>query len=157
MSDLLVSLYNLPTLDAGRVDKNIDIRRALAPERQLICDWVKSVFGQGWSSEVAVAFSGLPITTWVAVKGGELIGFACFDATARGFFGPTGVAEAFQGQGAGRGLLLSTLQGMREAGYGYAIIGGAGGQQEYYSKILDIYAIPNSIPGVYRGLLKPIS
>ncbi|HEV7291263.1 MAG TPA: GNAT family N-acetyltransferase, partial [Devosia sp.] len=41
----------------------------------------------------------------------------------------------------------------REAGYGYAVIGGAG-PVEFYQKRLDAMVIPNSVPGIYAGLLK---
>ncbi len=41
---------------------------------------------------------------------------------------------------------------MREAGYGYAIIGDPG-PVEFYTRRLDAIEIPNSKPGVYAGLL----
>ncbi len=44
----------------------------------------------------------------------------------KGFFGPTGVDESARGKGIGHALLLKTLLDMRDQGYGYAIIGGAG-------------------------------
>ena len=66
------------------------------------------------------------MTVWIATRGEALLGFACHDATAKGFFGPTAVAEAERGKGIGEALLFATLRGMREAGYAYAIIGGVG-------------------------------
>ena len=44
----------------------------------------------------------------------------------RGFFGPTGVDPAYRGKGIGKALLLKCLEAMRNEGYGYAVIGGAG-------------------------------
>ncbi|MGH1350486.1 MAG: GNAT family N-acetyltransferase [Methyloligellaceae bacterium] len=156
MSDLLVSLYN-KNIRAPQCDlQGIEVRRAIAPERHLICEWVSQSFGEAWASEVAVAFSGLPVTTWIAVREQELLGFACHDATARGFFGPTGVSPSARGQGLGRELLLATLSGMREAGYAYAVIGGVGGQRDYYAKIIDVYDIPDSTPGIYAGMLRTV-
>jgi GNAT superfamily N-acetyltransferase len=156
MSDLLVRLYDLPESGAGPrlAAAGITIRRALPPERGLITAWVEQHFHSFWAAEVAVAMSQHPMTTWVAVKDGELLGFACHDATARGFFGPTGVAEAARGQGVGEALLLATLRGMREAGYAYAVIGDPG-PVEFYLKRLDATVIPNSSPGIYRGMLRP--
>ncbi len=90
--------------------------------------------------------------TWIATRNDHLIGFACADATAKGFFGPTGVAEAERGKGTGEALLMATLRGMREAGYAYAIIGGAG-PVDFYRKRLDAIEIPGSVPGIYRGML----
>ncbi len=154
MSDLLVPLYNLDDYNSDLDIDDVEIRRAIAPERHIVCDWVGQQFGKAWGSEVSVALSGLPVTVWIAVQNGGLMGFACHDATAKGFFGPTGVSPLVRGRGIGRGLLLATLSGMREAGYAYAIIGGVGEQRIFYEKIVDIYEIPDSTPGIYRGMLK---
>ena len=158
MSDLLVRLYDLPQSDAEPrlAASGITIRRALPPERGLIAAWVEQHFHSLWASEVAVAMSQHPMTTWVAVKDGALLGFACHDATAKGFFGPTGVAEAARGQGVGEALLLATLRGMREAGYAYAVIGDPG-PVAFYLKRLDALVIPKSSPDIYRGMLRPAS
>ena len=88
-----------------------------------------------------------------AVRDGKLLGFACHDATAKGFFGPTGVDEAARGQGIGEALLIATLRGMREAGYGYAVIGDPG-PVAFYQKRLDALEIPKSKPGIYAGMLR---
>ena len=87
------------------------------------------------------------------VKEGEILGFACHDATTKAFFGPTGVLESARGQGIGEAMLIATLRGMREAGYGYAIIGAAG-PVAFYQKRLDAIEIPKSKPGVYAGMLR---
>ena len=106
-----------------------------------------------WASEVGVAMSQHPMTTWIAVKDGVLVGFACHDATAKGFFGPTGVLETARGQGIGEALLMVTLRGMREAGYAYAVIGDPG-PVAFYQKRLDALPIPKSTPGLYKGMLR---
>ena len=154
MSDLLVRLYDLPDVAAtARVAAaGIDIRRALPPEREVILDWIRVNFSSAWASEAALGLSQLPVTVWVAVKDDALLGFACHDTTAKGFFGPTGVVEQARGQGIGEALLLATLNGMREAGYGYAVIGDPG-PVAFYRKRLDALEIPKSEPGVYRGML----
>lgn len=156
MGDLLVRLYDLPEVasEAKVRESGVTIRRALPPERHVVTDWVLRHFGRNWVSEVEMAMSQHPVTCWLATKDNVLLGFACHDATAKGFFGPTGVDEAARGQGIGEALLLVTLRGMREAGYGYAVIG-APGPVEFYQKRLDALAIPNSTPGVYSGMLRP--
>lgn len=149
--DLLVRLYDLP--DVGRaLSPGIEVRRLLAPERGLLLDWIGARFNQLWVSEAAIASSSHPITTWVAVANGEFLGFACHDATQRGFFGPTGVSEAARGQGIGEALLFATLRGMREMGYAYAVIGDPG-PVDFYMKRLDALFIPGSSPGIYRGMV----
>jgi len=153
VADLLVKLYDLPEPGAGRaLPDGVMVRRALALERAQVLDWVMRSFNERWASECAVAFSGQPVTTWIAVREGAIVGFACADATAKGFFGPTGVAEAERGKGIGAALLLAALRGMREAGYAYAIIGWVG-PVGFYAKNCGAIEIPDSTPGVYRNIL----
>lgn len=151
MTDLLVPLYRLPPLepDAG----GLVVRRAIAPEMHVVCDFAASRFGRHWASECAVAFAAQPAGVFVAVEDGKLLGFACHDATAKGFFGPTGVAEEARGRGIGGRLLIATLHAMRTAGYGYAIIGGVG-PIDFYKRFCGAIEIPDSDPGIYRGLLR---
>ena len=90
---------------------------------------------------------------FLATRSERLVGFACHDSIARGFFGPTGVDEAARGAGIGHALLLATLLDMRTLGYGYAIIGDVG-PSAFYERTVGATPIPNSEPGVYAGLLK---
>jgi GNAT superfamily N-acetyltransferase len=154
MSDLLVRLYDLPVFAAEEKVRaaGIVVRRAISPERHVIIAWVRTHFSEGWVSEVALGMSQQPTTVYVAVRGQELLGFACYDTTAKGFFGPTGVDEAARGQGIGETLLISTLRAMREAGYAYGVIGDPG-PVEFYTKRLDALEIPKSKPGHYAGML----
>lgn len=156
MGDLLVRLYDLPVFEseAKVIASGVTLRRALPPERHLITDWIGKHFSRYWISEVETAMSQLPVTCWIATRGNQLLGFACHDATAKGFFGPTGVDEAARGQGIGESLLIATLRGMREAGYGYAVIGDPG-PVEFYQRRLDAMVIPGSTPGIYKGMLRP--
>ncbi|EJN04612.1 GNAT family N-acetyltransferase [Phyllobacterium sp. YR531] len=153
--DLLVRLYALKQnskLDERLFHAGIVIRRVLAPELGLVTQWIQKEFGRGWASEATVSFTRQPPACFIAVKKGELIGFACYDAIARGFFGPTGVSEAARGAGAGQALLLACLIDMRSQGYGYAIIGDAG-PIDFYARAVGATAISDSTPGIYAGLL----
>jgi len=154
--DLLVRLYDLPETpaDARVAAAGIVIRRALPPERYMVRDWIVARFSPYWGGEAEMALSNFPTTIWLAVRDGQLLGFACHDASAKGFFGPTGVDESMRGQGVGEALLFATLRGMRETGYGYAVIGDPG-PVDWYMKRLDAMPIPKSTPGIYRGMLKP--
>jgi len=115
--------------------------------------WVPRHFGDPWQSEVAVGFAQAPITVLVAAKNSNLLGFACYDTTVKGFFGPIGVDEAERGHGIGEALLIATLKSMREAGYDYAVIGDPG-PVAFYKNRLDVMDIPGSDPGIYAGLLR---
>lgn len=154
--DYLVNLTLLrpdPAL-AARLEKGgIAIRRALAPELEVVTDWVRRTFNAGWSSETAVAMSRQPPTCFLATQGGRLIGFSCHEAIARGFFGPTGVDEASRGKGIGHALLLASLLDLKVMGYAYAIIGDVG-PSAFYERTVGAIQIPNSEPGIYAGMLK---
>ena len=151
MSDLLVKLYSLPP--PAIPPPGVDVRRAFAAEKRLLGDWVVAQFGSAWASECEAAFARLPVSCFVAVRGQELLGFACYDATARGFFGPTGVAEPERNHGIGVALLSAVLHDMAANGYAYAIIGAAD-SVEFYRKHAGAIEIPDSDPGFYRGKIK---
>jgi ribosomal protein S18 acetylase RimI-like enzyme len=151
MSDLLVKLYTLPLPSASPA--NVAVRRAFAAEKRLVCDWVATQFDSGWASECEASFARLPAACFIAVRDRDLLGFACYDATARGFFGPTGVAEAERRHGIGAALLSAALHDMMAQGYAYAIIGAAD-SIEFYRKHVGAIEIPDSHPGFYRGKIK---
>lgn len=154
--DYLVNLSTLPpdTQSPERMAQGgITIRRALPPELRLIVGWVGKHFSEGWASETTVAMTRQPPTCFIATRNQELVGFACHEATARGFFGPTGVAEDVRGLGIGRALLFASLTDMKAMGYAYAVIGDVG-PSEFYEKAVGATPIPNSAPGIYAGMLK---
>jgi len=156
MSDMLVKLYELSS-DWGFLAQQekigITIRKPIGPEKHLIVDWVREKFSDAWASETDMAISNKPETCFVAVKDNKLIGFACYDATALGFFGPIGVEASCRGKGTGKALLLSCLLDMKLKGYGYAIVGMTG-KMEFYSKAVGAVEIPDSSSSVWKTWLK---
>jgi len=154
MTDMLVKLYNLPPLDPeieAQRAHGITIRRPLGAEKHFVIDWIRAEFGDYWASETDVCFAHQPISCFIA-KDNAVIGFGCYDATAKGFFGPTGVGEAARGKGTGRALLIACMHALKWEGYGYAIIGGVG-PKEFYAKGVGAVEIPDSTPGMYADML----
>lgn len=157
MNDMLVRLYALPEVQPA-VDEllaqGIEIRRAMPANKLLITEWIYEHFGSWWRSETDVAFSNKPVSCFIAVtEGGELAGFACYEATCKGFFGPTGVHTSMRGKGIGKALLLKCLEAMRNEGYAYAIIGGADDAVPFYKKVVGAQVIEGSDPGIFKDLL----
>lgn len=150
MSDMLVKLYELPEI--SQESKGYRIIRAMAPDKFRIVEWVKEHSGICAAGECEVCFSRIPITCFIAVQENRILGYACYDATAPDFFGPTRVAQEEQGKGIGRKLLLTCLHAMRESGYAYAIIGGTG-PVEFYEKCVNAVLIPDSKPGIYKDFI----
>lgn len=156
MPDMLVKLYELPPLEPdieAMREQGIVIRHAMPYEMHQVLAWVREHFSEGWASETAAAFAHQPISCFIATDERRVCGFACYEATCRDFFGPTGVEESYRKRGIGRALLLASLHALREMGYGYAIIGGAG-PTEFYAKAVGATIIEGSMPGVYRDALK---
>lgn len=156
MADLLVKLYEVPSSEPSvkrLSEEGVEIRRAIGPEKHAVEDWVEKHFSRSWASECDVAMSSHPITCFIAVKDRQIIGFACYDATLKGFFGPIGVDSGAHKKGLGTALLLRTMEAMRDAGYGYAAIGWAG-PVDFFRKTVGAVEIAGSEPGVYRNLVK---
>ncbi|MDM9646100.1 GNAT family N-acetyltransferase [Rhizobium sp. S163] len=153
--DMLVKLYELkrdPALDSRMTSQGVTVRRVLVPELPALTSWIEPRFGAGWAAEATAAVMRQPTTCFIAIQAGELIGFACHEATAKGFFGPTGVDQPARGKGVGHALLLETLLDMHAQGYPYGVIGGAG-PMDFYSKSVGAIPIEGSEPGIYRGML----
>jgi len=156
MSDMLVRLYDLP--DSSRHMEHAEragftIRRAEPWDREQMRRFVVEGFGELWAVEADRAFNHSPITAYVAIGGLAITGFAGYECTRRGFFGPTGVREDLRGRGLGAALLFRCLESMREMGYAYAVIGGVG-PAEFYEKVCGAFLIPGSEVGMYQPLFQ---
>ncbi|UYN99158.1 MAG: GNAT family N-acetyltransferase [Devosia sp.] len=153
--DLLVNLYSrrMDDLAARATGVAATIRVALPPEQHIIKDWVRRHFSDYWVSEVAAAMAHQPPGCLIAVVDGALVGFACYDATARGFFGPTGVSEDQRGKGIGLALFHATLMAMKAQGYAYAVVGSAG-PVDFYVSAAGALPIPSDNEDIYQGLLR---
>jgi GNAT superfamily N-acetyltransferase len=155
MGDMLVKLWELPPLEpalAAAAARGVTVRRALAPEKPVVLDWMRVHF-PSWTAEVEVSFARLPVACYVAIGDQTILGFACHDAIAPDFFGPTGVAESARGQGIGRALAIAAMHALKAQGYAYAIVGGVG-PAAFYEKVFGAVAIAGSEPGLYRGMLR---
>jgi len=152
MPDLLVNLLKLPVFEDTST-QSFNVRRAQPFELTLVRTFVAENFAAGWADEISVGFAHQPISVFVATIDRELAGFAAYECTRRGYFGPTGVIPAAQGRGIGKALLLASLEALREMGYVYAIIGAAG-PVRFYQKTVGAIIIPDSEPGIYTDSLK---
>ena len=130
MMDMLVRLYDLPDIDDEvqvLKERGILIRRPGAYERHLVADWVGRHFSPKWVSETKTAFARQPISCFIATREKQMIGFACYDVTARGFLGPMGVGEE-----------------ARKSGVGPA---------DFYARTVGAVPIEGSSPGIYVDIL----
>lgn len=155
MIDMLVRLYDLPDVSGLRShlkEGGIIIRRAAPYERHLVADWIGEHFSPKWVSEFKIAMSRQPTACIIATRDKAVLGFACYDVTARGFLGPMGVGSDSRQYGLGKALLVTALENLYAQGYAYAIIGGVG-PQEFYAKCVGAMPIEGSSPGIYTDIL----
>jgi GNAT superfamily N-acetyltransferase len=157
MADLLVKLYDfdIPDSDTGLTEQGIYIKKACIVDKPVIMRFISEYF-PNWISECEYALFNSPISIYIAVKDRELIGFACYDAGVRGFFGPTGVRPDFRRKGVGNALLQKSLCSMKEYGYAYAVIGWiAEDARSFYIRYAKAVEIPDSPPekSIYRNMI----
>lgn len=155
MQDMLVRLYELreATEEEKRLEEaGIRVFRLLPTDIAGAVEFA-GTFEGGWASECSAACANHPVSCFVAVREKKIVGFACYDATAKDFFGPTGVLEPERGKGIGSVLLKKCLLAMRAEGYAYAIIGGVGRARPFYEKTVGATVIERSSPGIYSTMI----
>ena len=155
MVDMLVRLYALPEgapLRGALAEQGVLVRNCRPFEMHAVEEWIARTFSTRWVSEFQVAMTHQPCGCVIATHEKKVIGFACFDATARGFIGPMGVDPEQRLGGVGKALLITALEQMRAMGYGYAIIGGTG-PQDFYARTVGATVIEGSDPGIYADIL----
>ena len=88
MIDMLVRLHELP--DTREIYDKVEaqgiiLRRPRAYERHIVAAFVAEHFSPKWVSETKIAFSRQPITCFIATRDKEILGFACYETTAKRF------------------------------------------------------------------------
>ncbi|MEZ0310175.1 MAG: GNAT family N-acetyltransferase [Myxococcota bacterium] len=150
--DMLIKLYDLPAAPPA-LAAGIAVRKPIGPEHDLVRAWISEHFSRGWASEAGVALANRPASLFIATRDDALLGFCCYDATAKAFVGPIGVLETTRGTGVGAHLLRACLTDMIAVGYGYGIVGYVGAA-DFFRKVAGAVEIDGSTPGVYGGMLR---
>jgi hypothetical protein len=154
-NDMLIKLYDIQidcSFISQQAQHDVTIRKPIGPDRAVILEWAGNHFSQTWLGEIQRSLNNAPCSCFIAQRESSLLGIACYDATALGYFGPLGVIESARGAGIGLSLTHACLLDMRLKGYGYAIVGMAGAP-EFYRRVAGAVEIPESDPGIYRSTL----
>lgn len=156
VGDMLVQLLKVEKAD-GVVEQlrgeGVVVKRASSYEMSPVVEFVEGIWGKVWGDEVRIGFGRQPVSVFVALREGEVVGFCAYEVTRRNYVGPMGVVEKEKGKGVGKALLLSALDAMLEMGYAYAIIGGVG-PVGFYEKACGATLIENSGSGIYTDRIK---
>ncbi len=89
---MLVKLYDLPPDKpdlTSQLPEKVSVTRATQAHRQPLVAWVAAHFSDGWAVEADAAFNTSPPTAYVAFRNARIIGFACYEVSAKNYFGPT--------------------------------------------------------------------
>ena len=150
--DMIVNLYKLPDM---KTSSNFKIKRAFVGDKDTILSFVEKHFQKNWVYEVEHALMAETTKCFIATEDGKVLGFACYDSSARGFFGPIGVAPDRRGEQIGEALLIRTLYAMKEYGYGYAIIGWVSEAENFYRRTVGAEYIKGGNPenSIYSNLV----
>ena len=97
--------------------------------------WLERTWGPNWTFEGLLALRRRVPTGVVAERGGRIVGFAVFDSTRPGWFGPMGVEPGLQGGGLGIELCVRAFEAMARKGYARAEIAWAGPRCFYARKL----------------------
>jgi len=121
---LAAPLADNPRLDGRgpKLPEGVTVRRARAKDRDRTLAAIDSMFAKAWWFEATLAFKASAPTVYIAEREGAVVGFAAYDATNYGLFGPTGVHESLRGRKVGAVLLRKCLRDMRALAYLYALI-----------------------------------
>ena len=143
VSDMIVNLY---ARDRWRFKNEYGTRVAFPSDSERVLDFVRTEFPKehGWLMEIAHALQENKCI--ISVVEHKIVGFACYDCTGKGYFGPFGVAKSHRGKGVGTEIFYECLDGMKTCGYGYAIIGWVGKARGFYEKEANAWCIPDSEP-----------
>ena len=156
MPDMLVNLLKLAPLEPILMElreAGVIVRRAQPHEITRVRDFVLKNFQAGWADEISVGYSNKPVSVFIAIRENQTVGFSAYECTRRGFFGPMGVAAVERERGVGHALLVASLWGLREMGYAYGIIGGAG-PTHFYERAVGAISLADSVPGIYADPLR---
>ena len=150
--DMIANLMHLPEYT---LEESIKIKRAFAGDKDTILSFIRENFHNNWACEAEHAILQEVSKCFIATENGKILGFACFDSSARGFFGPIGVAKTERNRNIGTALLIRTLESMREYGYIYAIIGWVNDAALFYEKTVGAEFIKGGNPenSVYANLV----
>ncbi|MES9829111.1 MAG: GNAT family N-acetyltransferase [Candidatus Thiodiazotropha sp.] len=158
-NDMLIKLFNMDidwSFISQQAERQVTIRKPIGPDRSAVHSWAEKHFPQTWLGEFQHALNNTPCSCFIAQRESSLLGIACYDATALGYFGPLGVVGSARGNGIGSSLTRACLLDMRLKGYGYAVVGMAG-MPDFYRKVANAVEIPNSSPGIYQSTLALIA
>ncbi|MFC0533571.1 GNAT family N-acetyltransferase [Phytohabitans kaempferiae] len=113
----------------------VTVRRAEAADVPALVEFARANFSDGWAGEVSDSVGRSGAGCHLALRDGEVLGFAAYGSSRPSWFGPMGTAPAAQGLGIGGVLLRRCLRDQRDTGLDTAQIGWVGPVPFYASAV----------------------
>lgn len=150
--DMIVNLYRK---SIWRTSQNHQINAIFPSDKERLLSFVKKEFPEekGWLMEIEKGLCSPTPKVYVAINNGEIVGFACWDCSGLGYFGPFGVSSKYRNKGIGTELFTTCMDAMKFFGYGYSIIGWVTDEKDdlhspikFYEKLANAKYINDSSP-----------
>ncbi|MCL5947236.1 MAG: GNAT family N-acetyltransferase [Chloroflexi bacterium] len=116
--DLRMQRFDLENRLAHLQQGGVVVRRIGEPDQTALSAYLRATWGKGWHAEGMAVFNlgRKRIPGFIAAVGETIVGFAVYDVTRPGWFGPIGTTEAYRHTGVGGALLLCCLHDWQEQG-----------------------------------------
>ncbi|MEH1015233.1 GNAT family N-acetyltransferase [Micromonospora sp. CPCC 206060] len=106
--------------------QGVVVRRAEPADLPALTRFARETFGGSWDGELANSVDRADAGCHLALRGGEIIGFAAYGSSRPSWFGPMGTAPSAEGSGIGGVLLRRCLADQRAGGHDRAQISWVG-------------------------------
>jgi mycothiol synthase len=113
---------------------DVELRRATTDDTAALVGFARD-FSGAWADEAARAVHRDRPSAFLALRDGQVVGFACHGVYRDGWFGPTGVDPAERGNGLGEALLRLCLDDLAAAGTEVAQISWIGPMAFYHRTV----------------------
>lgn len=116
-------------------DKGFEIRRARESDKEKVYEMINKEWPP-WVAEADVTFRHDPISLFIALKEGDVVGFSAYDSNnvGTGWFGPMGVLTEYRKYGLGQVVCKLCLAEIKKQGFHTSIIPWVG-PVRFYSKV----------------------
>ncbi len=99
------------------ISAEIEVRRLASYDADAFAEYMLTQWQRNWQIEALRALRRDPVSCHLALRHGEILGFAAHDVSGPGQFGPMGVRADLRKHGIGGVLLKRCLADLRDAGY----------------------------------------
>jgi GNAT superfamily N-acetyltransferase len=135
--DLRARSWDTSAAEARLEREGFQVRRLRADDREAFGSWVRGEWGDVWEYEALRSYGNDPVSTWVALRDGQVCSFASYNVTGfENSFGPTGTQPELRGQGLGRVMFHRCMRDLRELGHDTCEVSWVG-PFAFYARVAD--------------------